>query len=141
MDKELVGSVAHGLLDFAIEISKHDDRIDRCKKHEGRTIAFVTLCAVLSGFRGWEEIGEYGKCKQSLMEEYLGPLDGMPSHDTISRFFSLLKPESFEGVYREWILEIFRLRSSPPKDGGYRDQKLSTVRKCAVHEKTLLFEL
>lgn len=122
MDKELFGSGPHGLLDFAIEISKHDNRIDRCKKHDGRTIAFVTLCAVLSGFRGWEEIGEYGKCKQSLMEEYLGPLDGMPSHDTISRFFSLLKPESFEGVYREWILEIFRLRSSPPKDGGYRDQ-------------------
>ena len=112
----------HGLLDFAIEISKHDDRIDRCKKHEGRTIAFVTLCAVLSGFRGWEEIGEYGKCKQSLMEEYLGPLDSMPSHDTISRFFSLLKPESFEGVYRQWISEVFRLRSSPKKDGEHRDQ-------------------
>lgn len=122
MKKELNNLNAHGLLEFAIEISKHDDRIDRCKKHEGRTIAFVTLCAVLSGFRDWEEIGEYGKCKKSLLEEYLGPLDSMPSHDTISRFFSLLKPESFEGVYREWISEVFSLRSSSKKDGEHRDQ-------------------
>lgn len=113
MEKVLCVSGTHGVLDFTTEISKHDERIERCKKHDERTIAFITLCAVLSGFRGREEIGEYGECRRSLPEEYPGPLSGIASPDTISRFFALLKPESFEAVYREWVANIFRLRNSP----------------------------
>lgn len=97
---------------FATEIAAHDTRIERCKRHEGRTIAFITLCAVICGYRTWDEIWQYGQCKKVLMEEYLGPLDGTPSADTIGRFFALIKPECFEGVYREWMAEIFRLRKS-----------------------------
>ena len=100
------------LLMFATEIARHDTRIERCKRHEGRTIAFIVLCAVICGYRTWDEIYEYGKCKKYLMEEYLGPLESVPSADTIGRFFALIKPESFEGVYREWMAEIFRLRKS-----------------------------
>ena len=47
------------------------------------------------------------------MEEYLGPLSSMPSHDTISRFFSLLKPTDFESEYRKWVEMLFRRRSNP----------------------------
>lgn len=76
-------------MEFSEEISKHDLRIERCKRHEGRTIAFIT--AVLSGFRDCEEISEYGKFKKSLMEEYLSLLDGIPSDDTFRRFFSVIR--------------------------------------------------
>ena len=103
----------YSLVMFATEIATHDTRIDRCKRHEGRTIAFITLCAVICGYRTWDEICQYGRYKKTLMEEYLGPLDSTPSADTIGRFFALVKPESFEGVYREWMAEIFRLRKSP----------------------------
>lgn len=101
------------LLMFAIEISTHDTRIERCKRHEGRTIAFIVLCAVICGCRTWDDICEYGKSKKTLMEEYLGPLESTPSADTIGRFFALIKPESFEGVFRCWMAEILRLRKSP----------------------------
>lgn len=122
MKKELSRLGLPAFLDFATEISQHDKRIDRCKKHDGRTIVFITLCAVLSGFRGWEEIADYAKYKRSFLEEYLGPLESLPSHDTISRFFALLKPESFEGVYREWMSELFCLRSAPKPADGHKDQ-------------------
>lgn len=101
------------LVSFSTEVGTHDTRIDRCKRHEGRTIVFITLCAVLCGWRTWDEICEFGKYKKHLMEEYLGKLESTPSADTISRFFALIKPESFEGVYRLWMAEIFRLRRSP----------------------------
>ena len=44
------------------------------------------------------------------MEYYLGPWDSVPSHDTISRFFKILKPEYFEAEYREWIERVLRKR-------------------------------
>ncbi len=55
------------------------------------------------------------------MEEYLGKLDSTPSADTISRFFALIKPDSFEGVYRVWMAEILRLRRSPKGEEPNRE--------------------
>ena len=89
-------------------IASYDKRIDRCKKHEATTIVFITLCAVLSGYKTWNEIADYGFYKKSLMEHYLGPLESVPSHDTISRFFKILKPEFFEAEYRKWIELVLR---------------------------------
>lgn len=118
------------LLDFACEIAKHDTRIERCRIHEGRTIAFIALCAVLSGYRTWDEIHVYAECRKPLMEEYLGELESVPSADTFNRFFSLLRPESFEGVYREWIRDVFRLRA-------VREGKVSSGEIIAVDGKEL----
>ena len=95
------------------EIARHDTRMSRCRIHDAQTIVFVTLCAVLCGYTSWDEIAEYGRCRKSLIEEYLGPLASMPSHDTISRFFSLLKPTAFEGEYRKWVEMVFCRRSNP----------------------------
>lgn len=95
------------LLIISRAIASHDKRIDRCKKHDATTIVFITLCAVLSGYKTWNEIADYGLYKKKLMEQYLGPLDSVPSHDTISRFFSILRPEAFEKEYRDWISIVF----------------------------------
>lgn len=100
------------LLAISRAIADYDQRIDRCKKHDATTIVFITLSAVLSGFKTWNEIADYGVYKKSLLEEYLGRLESTPSHDTISRFFSILKPEAFESEYRMWIDQVFNRRKS-----------------------------
>lgn len=121
MAKDLKVMKCKDLVSFSTEVGNHDTRIDRCKRHEGRTIVFITLCAVLCGWRTWDEICEFGKYKKELMEEYLGKLESTPSADTISRFFALIKPESFEGVYRIWMAEILRLRKSPKGEEPNRE--------------------
>ena len=74
---------------------------------------FSTIC---------KEKTTYGKeYRKELMEEYLGKLDSTPSADTISRFFALIKPDSFEGVYRVWMAEILRLRRSPKGEEPNRE--------------------
>lgn len=98
------------LLDVAVEIAQHDPRISRCQLHDGRTIVFLTLCAVLCGCNTWNDIADYGKYRKKFLEEYLGPLESVPSHDTIARFFKLLSVSSFEGVYREWINDVVMKR-------------------------------
>jgi len=112
MTKDSKAMTCKDLVSFSTEVGNYDTRIDRCKRHEGRTIVFITLCAVLCDWRTWDEICMFGKYRKELMEEYLSKLDSTPSADTISRFFALIKPDSFEGVYRVWMAEILRLRSS-----------------------------
>lgn len=111
MEKESINN-HDDLLIVSRAIAKHDKRIDRCKKHDATTIVFITLCAVLGGYKTWNEIADYGLYKKALLEQYLGPLDSVPSHDTISRFFSILKPEAFEGEYRKWVGMVFRRHKS-----------------------------
>lgn len=98
------------LLDVAIEIASHDPRIVRCQIHDARTIVFITLCAVLCGYNTWNDIADYGKYRKAFLEEYLGPLESVPSHDTISRFFMSLSVSGFESVYREWINDVLAMR-------------------------------
>ncbi len=40
MEQEIKELSTPTLLDFASEIAMHDSRIERCRIHEGRTIAF-----------------------------------------------------------------------------------------------------
>ena len=76
MTKDSKAMTCKDLVSFSTEVGNHDTRIDRCKRHEGRTIVFITLCAVLCGWRTWDEICEFGKYKKHIMEEYLGELVG-----------------------------------------------------------------
>jgi len=40
-----------------------DPRIERCKKHALLDILFLTVSAVLSGARGWEDIEDFGHAR------------------------------------------------------------------------------
>lgn len=121
---------ASQLLDVAIELSSHDPRIQRCQIHDGRTIVFITLCAVLCGYNTWNDMADYGKYRKEFLEEYLGPLESVPSHDTISRFFNLLSSVSFESVYRKWINDVLEMR----KRGAPSSKKM---RQIAIDGKEL----
>ena len=112
MEKEFENIQVSTLLEFVDEVSKHDTRIDRCKVHSARTIVFITFVAILCGYKNWDDIACFGSVRKSFFEEYLGKLDSVPSEDTIRRFFAMVRPESFEGVYRTWLSDVFRLRRS-----------------------------
>jgi len=118
MVKEFENIQVSTLMEFVDEVSKHDTRIDRCKVHAARTIVFISLVAILCGYKTWEDIACFGSVRKSFFEEYLGKLDSVPSEDTIRRFFALIKPEAFEEVYRVWLSEVFRMRRS--RESGER---------------------
>lgn len=94
------------LLNLSCYIAKYDPRIDRCKKHKAETIIFITLCAVICGNKTWNAIADFALSSQPRLKKWLGKLYSQPSHDTFSRFFSLLKPEILEKIYREWIMDL-----------------------------------
>lgn len=79
-----------------------DPRIDRTKRYELIEIIFLTICAVLSGFETWEEIGDFGKEKESWLQQYLPYENGTPSHDTINRVMSMINHKIFEECFMNW---------------------------------------
>jgi hypothetical protein len=51
----------------------------------------------------WDSIEEFGKARIDFLKKILPLPKGIPSHDTINRVFSMLKPDKFEGVFISWI--------------------------------------
>lgn len=59
-------------------------------------VIFPTVCAVISGYRGWEDIENFGEAhKNWLQEKGLFP-GGIPVHDTIARIISRLDTVEFQ---------------------------------------------
>jgi predicted transposase YbfD/YdcC len=83
-----------------------DFRLNRKKLHPSENIVFITILAVVCGAETWEEIEDYGKVKREFLETILDLENGIPSHDTFNRFFSLLNPVFFEEHFVSWIKSI-----------------------------------
>lgn len=83
-----------------------DPRVDRTKKHKLIDILVITVCAVLSDCNEWTEIEEYGQEKEDWLKSFLDLPNGIPSHDTFGRVFSLLCPQAFQFAFSEWLESI-----------------------------------
>ena len=80
-----------------------DPRIDRTKRHLLIDIIAISICAVISGADGWEDIEAYGKDKHDWLKTFLTLPNGIPSHDTIGRLFQRLSPEGFQRCFMLWV--------------------------------------
>jgi hypothetical protein len=81
-------------------IAKHfgdikDIRIERGKKHKLIDIITISICAVVCGADGWEDIELYEIVRKKWLKEFLELPNGIPSHDTFARVFSQINPEEF----------------------------------------------
>lgn len=84
-----------------------DPRIDRKKLHNLTDIIIIAICAVICGADGWNDIEEYGRCKKEWLKSFLELPNGIPSHDTFNRVFSLLSPKQFQECFARWIKDIY----------------------------------
>jgi predicted transposase YbfD/YdcC len=80
-----------------------DPRMERTKRHLLVDIVCLSICAVIAGAEGWEDIEEFGEQKEEWLRTFLKLPGGIPSHDTIARVFRLLDSDQFEASFRDWI--------------------------------------
>ena len=80
-----------------------DPRSTRNQLHSMAEILLVTLCAVICGAEGWCDVENYGKAKIDYLRQYLDYNNGVPSDDTIRRFYRNINPAEFEKLFREWV--------------------------------------
>ena len=72
--------------------------------HNFTEIVMMVICAVIAGCDVWEDIADYCRVKEGWLRERIGLKleNGIPSHDTLSRVFSMLDPTEFQGKFIEW---------------------------------------
>lgn len=86
-----------------------DPRIDRTKEHDLIDILMIAIVAVICGADDWNMIEEFGKKKQSWLKSFLDLRNGIPSHDTFNRVFSMIDPQKFSSCFIKWTNSICQL--------------------------------
>ncbi len=74
--------------------------------HAVAEILLGTLCGVMAGADGWEDMEDYGEAKIEGLRAWLPYPGGIPRDDTLRRFFRALHPERL----RELFVAVVRQR-------------------------------
>ena len=83
--------------------SVEDPRIDRTKVHHLIDILFISVASTIAGCDGPTEIADFAREKVSWFRKFVKLENGVPSHDTIGRVLSLVKPDQFQTAFLDWI--------------------------------------
>jgi len=83
-----------------------DPRIERCQRHKLGDILFIAVCAMLSGANDFVAMQKFGTAKRAWLDKFLELPNGIPSHDTIGRVFSLLDADRFIQCFVNWVQTI-----------------------------------
>jgi predicted transposase YbfD/YdcC len=79
-----------------------DPRADNAR-HDLLEVLFIALAAMLCGAESCSDMADFGESKEDLLRLFLRLEHGIPSHDTFSRVFRLLKPQAFENAFRRFM--------------------------------------
>lgn len=111
-----------------------DPRINRNKKHLLIDIIILSILAVICGAESWDSIELFGKTKKHFLSKILRLPNGIPSHDTINRVFSMIRSDKFEEIFSRWVDSL--------REKGFSNEIIAldgkTVRgsKDSFHEKS-----
>ena len=90
-----------GFIDFFKEIPDH--RGNRHKLHSVEEIMLIAFCGTIAGCDSWNDLELFGKTKLDYLQKYFPYKNGVPSDDTLRRFFRALNPEAFESCFIKWV--------------------------------------
>jgi len=88
-------------------------------KHRLVDILVLGFCGVLAGCDDFVEIAEWATGNEAFFRTFLELPHGIPSHDTFTRVFALLRPATLQEVLLPWMLE----RRGLPGDWIHLDGK------------------
>lgn len=83
-----------------------DPRIERSKQYPLSEIIAIALSAVLSEAESFYDIAAFGETKKTWLKQFLALENGIPSHDTFRRVFSLLDPTQFQACVLDWVRTV-----------------------------------
>jgi predicted transposase YbfD/YdcC len=86
-----------------------DPRIERCQRHTLGDILFLAVCAMIRGANDFVAMQKFGQAKRAWLEKFMELPNGIPSHDTLGRVFSLMDSKSFIQCFLGWVQSIHRV--------------------------------
>lgn len=79
-----------------------DPRARECA-YQLEELLLAAICAVISGAESWTSVVEWSEMKLDWLRQHLPFSNGIASHDTFGRVFSLLDAQQFEACFIRWI--------------------------------------
>lgn len=114
--------------DFAsLFVNVSDPRIERSKTHGLLDILFISVAGTIAGCEGPSDIAEFARTQLAWCRKFVPLASGVPSHDTIGRVLSLMKPQEFQKAFVDWIASLV----------GDREQDDDELRFVPIDGKTL----
>ncbi len=68
-------------------------------KHQLSDSLFLTVCAVICGAEGWDEIEDFGHAKLDFLCHYGDFEAGVPSYDTLVRVMALVNANQLQSTF------------------------------------------
>lgn len=113
----------------------HDPRQSAKISYPLFDILFLTVCAVIGGCEGWEDIEDFGQAHSRWFQDKGLFPNGLPVHDTIARVVSSLAPEQFQACFLKWMHavnsrakgELIAIDGKVLRSSYNRDDRQSTI--------------
>lgn len=113
----------------------HDPRQSAKISYPLFDILFLTVCAVIGGCEGWEDIEDFGQAHSRWFQDKGLFPNGLPVHDTIARVVSSLAPEQFQACFLKWMQavnsrakgELIAIDGKVLRSSYNRDDRQSTI--------------
>ena len=86
---------------------------DRNFRHNLSDILTIAILGSICGADNWVELENFAKSKEEWLGEFLELPNGIPSHDTFGRVFSLLDSEVFEECFIAWTNSLSETIPTP----------------------------
>lgn len=83
-----------------------DSRDTRGKRHELIDILIMTIYGILCGYTDFTNLADFLKVHEEYFVKLLNLKNGTPSHDTLSKVFSIVDSKKFMELFIDWIKEI-----------------------------------
>jgi predicted transposase YbfD/YdcC len=80
-----------------------DPRCPGKVEHRLLDILVIAAAAVIACAESWDDIALYGRSKLAWLKTFLELPNGIPSHDTFRRVFTLIDPDAFEAGFTAWV--------------------------------------
>ncbi|KAK9670922.1 DDE Tnp1-associated [Popillia japonica] len=99
-----------------------DIRIQAMIDYPLEEIILIAFLAVLGNASNWAEMERFGKQKERWLKKFINLKNGIPSHDTFRRVFSLIDTKQLQDVTIAFLLKNLHeiKRALNIKDDGYR---------------------
>ncbi|MDO4272010.1 MAG: ISAs1 family transposase [Candidatus Saccharibacteria bacterium] len=82
-----------------------DSRIDSMIDYPLVEILLITFLAVLANASTWTEISYFGESKKRWLKKFIPLKNGVPTHDTFRRVFSLIDSASLQKATVDFLME------------------------------------
>ena len=79
-----------------------DERQEWKVLHKLSDIVLIVLMALFANADDWHEIEIFARANENILRRYAELKNGIPSHDTIQRVMSCIKPEVMQEVTNLW---------------------------------------